>query len=81
MLPGLELPGWFALFGPPGIPRDSGPLNGAARRVIEDPEIAERIRQMGMDPMASRSEELLARVLRDREFYKPIVQAAGVQQD
>lgn len=82
LLPGFELPGWFALFGPPSIPSDTlARLNAAVRRVIEDPEVAGRIRQMGMDPMASTPEELRDRVLRDREFYKPIVQAAGVQQD
>ncbi|NDG50504.1 MAG: tripartite tricarboxylate transporter substrate binding protein, partial [Rhodospirillales bacterium] len=56
-------------------------LTTAVRGVVDDPETADRIRQMGLDPLSSTPEELRARVLRDRTFYAPIVQASGVQQD
>lgn len=81
-LPGFELPGWFAVFAPAGLqPETLARLNGAVRRAVEEPEVSARIRQMGMDPLASTSEELRERVLRDRAFYGPIVRAAGVQAD
>lgn len=81
-LPGFELPGWFALFAPAGLaPETLTRLNASVRRVIDDADVAQRIRQMGMDPLSSTPDELRDRVLRDRTFYGPVVQAAGVQAD
>jgi len=81
-LPGFVLPGWFALFGPAGIPADTlARLNEAVRSAVDDPDMAARIRQMGLDPRSSTPDELKARVLRDREFYAPIVRSSGVQRD
>ena len=81
-LPDFVLPGWFALFGPPGLPPEiHGKLTAAVRNSVDDPETAGRLRQMGLDPLSSTPEDLQARVLRDRTFYAPIVRASGVRQD
>jgi tripartite-type tricarboxylate transporter receptor subunit TctC len=50
-LPDFELTGWFGIVAPAATPRDIiARLNEAAVAALKDPEVARRIRNVGMEP-------------------------------
>ena len=58
-LPGFEATSWFAMFAPANTPKAViDRLNAEALRVFKLPEVAERLKTLGLDPVLSSSEEL-----------------------
>jgi tripartite-type tricarboxylate transporter receptor subunit TctC len=59
--PTLDMEEWFAFFGPPGIPPAvSGPLVRRLRSTIDDPEMIDLLKPLGLEVETSTPEELLA---------------------
>ena len=57
----FEILGWFGLAAPGGAPRDIvKKLNAAVVTALKDPEVARRIRTVGMEPMPTTPEEFSA---------------------
>lgn len=54
-------------------------LHREVAKVLALPEVSERIKQLGMEPNGSTPADSLARVKREREQYRPIVEAAGIR--
>jgi len=58
-LPGFEATTWFAMFAPANTPKPViDKLNAEIVRVFKLPEVAERLKTLGLDPVLSSSEEL-----------------------
>jgi tripartite-type tricarboxylate transporter receptor subunit TctC len=58
-LPGFEATTWFAMFAPANTPKAViDRLNAEALRVFKLPEVAERLKTLGLDAVLSSSEEL-----------------------
>lgn len=58
-LPGFEATTWFAMFAPANTPKAViDKLNAEALRVFKLPEVAERLKTLGLDPVLSSSDEL-----------------------
>jgi tripartite-type tricarboxylate transporter receptor subunit TctC len=82
-VPGLHLPGWFALFAPRGTPREAVmKLNAAMVESLADPAVRARFTELGLD-VASReqqSPEGLA-AFHQAEIGKwwPMIKAAGIK--
>ena len=58
-LPGFEATTWFAMFAPANTPKAViDRLNAEALRVFKLPEVSERLKTLGLDPVLSSSEEL-----------------------
>ncbi len=56
---GFELTGWFGVVAPGGTPRDIvAKLNAAVVAALKDPEVARRIRNVGMEPTPTTPEGL-----------------------
>jgi tripartite-type tricarboxylate transporter receptor subunit TctC len=84
-VPGLYLPGWFALFAPRGTPRDVvAKLNAAMVEALADPAVRTRFADLGLD-VASREQQspegLAAFHKAEIERWWPIVRAAGIKAD
>jgi tripartite-type tricarboxylate transporter receptor subunit TctC len=59
--PTLDMEEWFAFFGSPGIPPSvSAPLIRRLRTTIDDPEMVDVLRPLGLEVETSTPEELLA---------------------
>ncbi len=79
-IPGFEGMAWFAVMGPAGIPRDvQTRLNGEIRRILANPEIANRITGLGMQVSTSTPEDLGARIKNEISFYGEVVKSSGAK--
>jgi tripartite-type tricarboxylate transporter receptor subunit TctC len=77
-LPGFESNGSFGIVAPAGTPSDViAKLNDAFVKVLKDPEIVERIRALGSEPMPMTPAEFGAYIARDLEKWANVVKAGG----
>ncbi len=77
-LPGFESNGSFGIVAPAGTPPDViAKLNDAFVKVLKDPEIVERIRALGSEPMPMTPSEFGAYIARDLEKWAKVVKAGG----
>lgn len=79
-VPGYEAVSWFALFGPPGMPKDVvAKINGEVRRMFADPELRKTLDLQYFTPIVGSPEELAARVKAEEPKWRKVIQAAGLQ--
>ena len=83
LYPDLEVTPWLALFAPAGIP--SGiltRLRGEVHRLLADPQMQQRVRNLGgLEPYVTTPEEFAAVLRAEHAKYARIVQAAGARID
>jgi tripartite-type tricarboxylate transporter receptor subunit TctC len=82
-IPGLYASGWFALFGPRGLPADAtAKLNAAMVHALADPKLRERFADLGLEvaPREQQSPEGLAAFQKaEIEKWWPIIKAANIK--
>jgi tripartite-type tricarboxylate transporter receptor subunit TctC len=79
-VPGYEAVSWFALFGPPGMPKDIvAKINAEVRRMFADPELRKTLDSQYFTPIVGSPEELAARVKAEEPKWRKVIQAAGLQ--
>ena len=80
---GFECSAWFGLFAPAKTPAPIiAQLNAALTTALKDPVVAQRMRDVGVDPATDSTAATLGTFLKaDLAKWGPIVQAAGVQLD
>lgn len=72
-----EVTGWFALFGPPGL--DSSvikKIQAAVNTIYDETDFPEFLIKTGYEPVSSTSEQLLTRIHKDFDYWKPVVEGA-----
>ena len=81
--PGFENSIWLGLFGPAGIPEPVlTKLRGELRKVLESPEIKEKMNAAGgLDPYVTTPEEFAALIRRDHAKYAKVVKDIGLKVD
>jgi tripartite-type tricarboxylate transporter receptor subunit TctC len=58
-LPGFDVTAWFAIFAPAGTPKEIVVrLNAEALRLYKLPDIQEKLKTLGLDPVLSTPDEL-----------------------
>jgi tripartite-type tricarboxylate transporter receptor subunit TctC len=79
--PGFEYVGWFALLAPAGTPPDAVQrMNREMDRVLADPEIAQRLYDLGLVNEGAGTPESLNSFLRaERERWAKLVKEIGLQ--
>jgi tripartite-type tricarboxylate transporter receptor subunit TctC len=80
-LPGYEAISWFALFGPPGMPKDvSAKLNAEVRRIFADPQFKPAfLDKFYFSSIVGSPGELTARIEADEPKWRKVIQGAGLQ--
>jgi len=80
---GLYAPGWFALFGPNGMPKDVvAKLSAAMMHALADPKVRQRMSELGLDvvPPAQQTPEALAAFHKaEIEKWWPVIKAANIK--
>lgn len=75
-VPGYEVSGWFAVFGPPGLPAPIvEQLNREIGRAMADAEVSAALLKMGYDSAVSSPAELNRQIEQDLATWGPIVKA------
>jgi tripartite-type tricarboxylate transporter receptor subunit TctC len=78
--PGFESYEWWVLLAPAGTPRDViVKLNGEVQRVLGLPDVKERLRTLGTEPIGGTPEQTAAFLRSETEKSSKGVQAAGLK--
>jgi tripartite-type tricarboxylate transporter receptor subunit TctC len=79
-LTGFSITAWIGAVAPKGTPSDIvHKLNAEIGRALKDPEFAEQISKIGIDPLGGTPEEFAAFLAKDIPRWKQIVQDAEVK--
>ncbi len=79
-LPGFEIGTWFGLLAPAGTPPDIiNRLNAATRKVVDAPDLRERIAAQGLDARSSTPAEFAAHIKAELAKFARLVPAAGIK--
>lgn len=80
--PGLVVKEWFGVFAPGATPKGTvASLAAALQEAIGRPELSAVFSQAGMTPMSSSPASLAARIAAEQRYWKPVLQAHGIQAD
>jgi tripartite-type tricarboxylate transporter receptor subunit TctC len=78
-LPGFEVSAWFGVFAPVKVPAPVlKKLSAAMARVLEDPALAQRLRDIGAEPDACNAAQFSAYVAEEAGKYATVVKTAGL---
>lgn len=73
---------WFSLSGPAGVPRDIvNRLNSEVRRILQQPDVRERLRPEGVEIGDLDPQAFSAYVAAELKRWAPVVRAAGARAD
>ena len=77
-VPGYESGSWLALFAPAGTPKEiAAKLSAEAVRIVNLPDVRERLLQQGAEPIGSTPEQLAATQLADIAKYARVIRESG----
>ena len=81
-VPGFDISTWFGLLAPAGTPRDViAKWNGEVVRILNTPEMRERITAQGAEPAPTTPEQFAAFIAQELTKYARIVKASGAKVD
>jgi tripartite-type tricarboxylate transporter receptor subunit TctC len=81
-LPGYDFVAEIGLYAPAGTPHDIvGKLSEQAGRAVKQPEVVQRFKQLGIEPVGSTPEALAAQNRVNYEKYARVVKASGAKID
>jgi tripartite-type tricarboxylate transporter receptor subunit TctC len=81
-VPDFEVVLWTSLFAPAGTPvAIIAKLQGEIAKIVQAPEVRERMTAIGIDPIGGTSEELAAQLRADLARWTKVAHAAGVKAD
>jgi len=78
--PGFDYSGWFAILAPAGTPKDViAKVNRDVNQVLADPEVAQRLRDLGVVPEPGSTEALGEFLAAERTRWTKLVKDIGLQ--
>ena len=79
-IPGFEATTWFAMFAPAGTPKPVvDRLSAEVQRVFRLPEVGERLKTLGLEPVLSSPEELAAYQASEIAKWTQVVKESGAK--
>lgn len=81
-IPGFESQQWFGLFAPAALPKDIvARLHGETRRIMEYPDIRERLAADGGEPIAMTTDQFTAFIRADAARWMKVIKTSGASAD
>jgi tripartite-type tricarboxylate transporter receptor subunit TctC len=81
-LPGFEAVSWYALMAPAGTPRDViAKIHADVARVLQMPDVRERLAAMGAEPSGESPADLASRVKAEYDRWGDVVRKANIRAD
>jgi len=81
-IPDLDASIWVGLLAPKGTPQANiDKLNAEVRKTLDQPDVQKRFTETGSETVGMSQPDFLARIKKDAERYKKVVQAAAVKAD
>ncbi len=79
-MPGFEASTWFGMLAPAGTPKDIiVRLNSEVRKILQMPDVLERLKAQGADPIGSTPEEFRDYIKSELVKWEKVVKATGVR--
>jgi len=79
-VPGYDVRGWFAVYGPAGMPRPVlERINAEFVKALARPEVRERLLSLGLESSSSSPEGLAERMRNDHEKWSRLIAQAGIK--
>jgi tripartite-type tricarboxylate transporter receptor subunit TctC len=79
-LPGFEVVGWYGLAAPAKTPHPLvARINADTNRALQSPDLIERLRVQGLEPLGSTPEEATALIRNDVARWTKVIRDAGIQ--
>ena len=79
-VPGYEAAGWYAVFGPKGLPQDiAARWNSEVNRILQLPDVKERMAGLGLEPAGGSPERLRKLVKREIAKWQKVVKMANIK--
>ena len=76
----FELPNWYALYAPRGIPDNiTQRIYQATAKILAMPELHDRLAEFALDSVGSSPTEMAAYLDQQFQFWAPVVKASGVR--
>jgi tripartite-type tricarboxylate transporter receptor subunit TctC len=81
-LPGFEAVSWYALMAPAGTPKEViAKIQADIAKVLQMPEVRERLEGMGAEPSGESSADLAARIKGEYDYWGDVVRKASIKAD
>jgi tripartite-type tricarboxylate transporter receptor subunit TctC len=81
-LPGFEAVSWYALMAPAGTPREViGKIQSDIAKVLQMPDVREKLEAMGAEPSGETPAELAARIKSEYDAWGDVVKKANIKAD
>jgi tripartite-type tricarboxylate transporter receptor subunit TctC len=82
LIPGYSVYAWYSMWAPAGTPREIVTrLNQALARILQQPDVVERLRAEGMQPAHSTPEEFSRVLAREIATWSKVVKAGNIKID
>jgi len=79
-VPGYEATAWYGLFAAAGTPRDIVvKLNDAIVKIIHQPDVVQRMADLGAEPVGSMPDEYAAFIKAEMARWSKVVKQAGIR--
>jgi tripartite-type tricarboxylate transporter receptor subunit TctC len=79
-VPGYDYLSWLSFVAPAGTPREViVKLNGEINRILQDPEVRQKLNGLGMSPVGGTPEELGAHIKKQVEVWTKVIQVSGAK--
>ena len=80
VLPGYEMNTWWGFAAPAGTPRAIvARIASETTKILQQPEVAERLRQAGLEPEGGTPEAFAARIRADLQQWRELAKAANIK--
>jgi tripartite-type tricarboxylate transporter receptor subunit TctC len=80
LLPGFHVASWNVILAPRGLPDDiRSTLSNAIVQAVKEPELQDKMRKLGIEPVGKGSAEADAFFLQELERWKTVIDTAGVK--
>jgi tripartite-type tricarboxylate transporter receptor subunit TctC len=81
-LPGYEVPVWYGVCGPSGIPKEIvTKINTEIVKVLHMPDLKERLNKLGAEPVGSKQEEFEAFINKEIVKWAKVIKDLGIRLD
>ena len=81
-MPGFEVNSWYGMMAPAGTPKDIVQLlQRETAKALKLPEVVDRLKQFGLDPVGNTPEEHAAQLRVDLERWSKVAKAAKIKVD
>jgi len=77
---GYELVGWTVIYAPKGLPPEAArTLTAALVKMLERPDVQEKLLQMGIDPLARTGNDLKTFLAGEKDKWGVLIKGAGLK--